>query len=1499
MTGFLMGSMAKSIKKSYKYLFVIAGIIIVFPTVLFSFMRIPGIQTLMIKRISSHLSQKINTTVSVGKMDYHFFNRLSLQEVLIRDRHGDTLIYSPRINVGVKNLNFSKRYLNFGKITISRPVVALITDTAGVMNLSWYIDLLTNREDTIDKNGVAIKISRIEVSEGRFMLINRNGSKSKIPTDFSNLQVSGINGTLNDFHIQNDTTAFGITDFSFTEKEGFTVNRFNSQAVITKNEILFHTAQVNCDSSILNITQVRLLGDSVTNFSSFTEDVRMEIALEKSLVSSSDLRYFVPLPQGINESIKFSGKVTGTLSELRGRNINISYGDFTSLGFDFDISGLPDFKNSFIYLGISYLRTNAEDLEKFKYPGLGNLNLPDQLYSLGTFSFDGSFTGFPEDFVAYGNLRTSEGTVSTDISFRPGEKDSFLVNGLINGSGIALDNLTGKPDMFGNMSMKADIDANVFSSGKFNGKLTGRIDSIEINNYNYRNILLSGLFSEKTWDGDVRINDKNIKFDILGMFDFRNELPEFDFVLNLAKANLHKLHFSKSDTASGLSLLATANFKGSNMDNLDGEIKLLNSVLKKNGKTLELYDFSVKAFNEYEKPAISLRTDYIDADLRGNYSFSGLGTAIRRALFALIPSKFTRPDEEENPGENNFTFSINLKNTSNLNDFFKTGLYVADRSIITGSLLRDSIIKISANTKTLSFKGLSFSDLSFDLNFLSPELTFNVKSPSLNLLGQTELKGFNASLSAVPDNFAFNLNWDNKEQVINRGTFSARGNFSKNETGDGNPVLFIRFDSTDVYSHNNLWKISPAALTVDTSSVSIDKLYIRNKENYYLIDGTMSADNRDTLNLEFKGIDISWINAFISGKNSTDPFNLNLKGKLNGNVFLSDMYRNPLLEANLKVNRFALLESEYGDLTVISAWNKEKKSADIRAFNSLDNKKMIDISGYYNPAGKRFDLTGTADELPVDALNPLLKFFASEISGTASGVVNLAGVAGKLVLKGALKAENTSIMIDYLQTKYKLNDSIRFSDKGILFKNVRVSDDKGNGAVLNGIVSHNHFKNWSADLTINTNETMVLNTRSKDNDLFYGTAYATGVTTIKSGTGGLSFDVSAKTGRNTKFFIPLNTSETVSDYSFITFVKHDTLANSEEKTEIKSQPAESTAIELNFDLDVTPEAEVQLIFDPKVGDIMKGRGSGKLNISLDKKGVFRILGDYIIDDGDYLFTLGNILNKEFSVENGGEIKFNGDINDAEINIKAIYKLKASLSDILKDETFSEKIPVECQISLSGKLFNPVVNLEINLPSADEARRTYLKNVITTEEEKSRQFLYLLVMNSFYSDPSYGSSLTSTTETGTSAMAVTTTEMLSNQLSNWLSQISNDFDIGVNYIPGQKNFNDQEVQVALSTQLLDDRVIINGNLDVRGVGALSDNADQLTGDFDIEYKPKFSDKIRFKVFNRFNNPYTGKQSQYTQGFGVFFRQEFDKFSDLFRKKEKPESKKEKDTRENEK
>ena len=1484
--------MLKSIKKSFKYFIIVLGIVIIFPTLIAITLQIPLVQTLMVKRITSHFSEQIRSTISVGKFEYRFFNKLILNDVLIKDKHDDTLAYVQKLSAGIKHIDLKTISFTIGKLDLLNPVLGLITDSAGELNLAWYLDMLKNPANTTRKSKGVIKINEIEISNARLSLLNKIGIKSKNPIDFNNLRLLDVNGIIEDMIIRNDTTSFNLYNLGFRESSGFTVKRLNSGISISKNNYTLNSTYLNCDSSILNFSHIEIHADSAGSFKKFTEEVKFDILLEKSLVSSSDLKYFVPSVGAMNESFWLSGRLIGTVAELRGRDIEFSYGDHTMLNCDFDVSGLPKFENSFIYVGVNSLKANASDIEKLKFPGKGPVKLPDYFSKLGTISFDGSFTGFTTDFVTYGNFRTNLGTIRTDISLRPEKSKGFKVNGLISLSNIALGELTGKPDMLGNISMRADVDGYAFSFRKYNGRLTGRIDSIEINKYKYRNISLNGNFSEKTWDGTVNISEDNIKMDILGLFNFKEKLPEFDFTLNLAKADLHKLNFDKPDTSSSLSMILTANFKGTNIDNLNGEIKLLNSRIRKFGNTLELYDFSIRTFAENNKPAINLRTDFVDADLRGYYNFAGLGILFRSALSSLMSLPFQNPVQKKELIKNNFAFSINFKKTDKLFNFFRTGILLADKSSVNGSIFPDSIMKIRGDSKMLNFRNIVFKDIAVEANITKSDLNAKLTSSSLNLLGQSELKGFEANLTTHPDTFNFGLSWDNHDKILNSGSFSASGSFNKTNEINSKPVLNIRIDSTSFYSMNNLWKISKCSISVDTTAVRFDKFYISNNSHYYLVDGAISADPADTLLLEFKGIDISPLNSIVSRNAPPDMVPLSFRGELNGRIRLTNIYSLPLLVTNLSINNFSMLQSEYGNISIISEWNRVKKVADVHAENNLEGKKMINIDGYYDPTAKYLYLNGLANKLPIDAMNPLLRVFASGINGTASGKVNLSGGPGRFVLKGALMVENGGIKIDYLQTKYKINDSIRFEKNNIIFNNVRASDEKGNIAILNGFIHHEYFKEFSADIKLNTNECMVLNTKPKDNDMFYGTAYASGVTTIKSGPGSISFDISAKTGKNTKFYIPLYTSETVLDFSFVTFINHDTLPKKDDGQAIHiSAPVSKTLMDLNFDLEVTPDAEVQIIFDPKVGDVMKGHGSAtNLAISYDKQGNFRIYGDYIIDDGDYLFTLKNFLNKSFSVESGGKIIFNGDIHDAGIDIKAIYKTKASLYEITGEERFKEKIPVECQINLSGKLFNPVISLEIYLPTADESTRAYLRNVITTEEELSRQFLYLLVTNHFYSDLFAGSSVfSSTTATGTSAMAVTTAEMVSTQLSNMLSKISNDLDIGFVYRPGYKDFNSNEVQVALSTQLLNDKVLINGNFDVTGAGGTPANNEQLIGDFDVEYK--ITDKIRFKVFNRFNDPYTGKQAPYTQGFGLFYKQDFDKLSDLLKKKTKSDLKKE--------
>jgi hypothetical protein len=1490
--------MLKNIKTSIKYFIIVSGIIILLPTVFYLFLQIPEVQTLLVKRITSHFSNEFKSTLSVGSIEYKFFNKLSISDLLIKDKNNDTLIFSDQINVVIKRISLKNNTLRFGRVMVLKPVIQFVTDSSGVMNLTWFLDLLKNSSDTAKQVKNKISIDQIDISGARFSMINHTVAKSKTRMDLNNLNFIGINGIVEDLRIGSDTTSFNIYNLVFKEMSGFSVNRINCSVALAKQCIHVSSAFLNLDSSILNIPKILLTSDSSGFLKNFSKDTKLDIQLNKSLISTSDLEYFLPISPGLNESAWLSGRVFGTISELRGRDIKLSYRDYTSLDCDFDFSGLPGIENAFIYIGVNNFQTNASDIEKITIPAKGKLLVPEVLHKLGNISFDGSFTGFITDFVTYGQFRTAVGNIRTDISLRPEAIKKYRVKGLLSGNDIDLGKITGKSKFLGKLSVQANVDGYAYSLNRFSGNLTGKIDSVEINSYTYRNIALNGLFTDKTWDGSVKIADSNLKLDLLGMFNFNNKLPEFNFTLNLSEADLFNLNIDRLDTTSRLSMLLTSNFKGNSIDNLDGEIKLVNSSYRRNNKILELNDFSIRTYTGNNEPVLSLRTDFVDADIKGYYNFAAIRNLIESTLATLMPSQFPVVPKRNDQVKNNFVFEINFKNTDKINSFFGTGVLLADKSYINGYVFPDSIMRIGGKTKSLNIKNVIISDLTFDAIFKSSVLSLDINSSSLLLIGKSELKGLSVNLLTEPDKFTFKVDWDNKDKILNKGNFIARGSIVKNINLNANAILLVEIDSTQIFSRNNRWKISQSSINIDSNAIKLNKFYITNNDRYYLIDGIISENPSDTLNLAFKDIDISPLN-YLENKNSVNDPNkvpLNFKGQLNGKILLNNVYRNLLLESDIVVNNFSLLSSEYGNVFIKSTLDNTKKIVNITASNNLAGVKMIDIKGYYDPLLKKIDLTANANRLNIDALNPLLKFFASGITGFVSGKVNLAGPTDKLVLTGAVMAENASMKIDYLQTRYKLNDSVRFDREGIKFNNVRLTDEKGNNVVLSGAVRHTNFKNYAADLLVNIvvpNECLVLNTKPKDNPLFYGTAYASGITTIKSGPNSVVFDISAKTGKNTKFYIQMNSGLSVSDHSFISFIEPDNKKEADSGMDLKknSYPPPSatnkTAIDINFDLEVTPEAEAQIIFDSKVGDIMKGHGSGNLNITYNKNGEFKMSGDYIIDDGDYLFTAGNILNKSFTVENGGKIMFNGDIDNAEIDVKAIYRLRASLDVILQDTSLRERIPVECQLNLTGKLFNPIVSFDIYLPTANEQERTNLRNAISTQEELSRQFAYLLVMNSFYSDPSYSSQVVKA-PSGTAAMAVTTTEMLSNQLSNWISQISKDFDIGFLYRPGSGNINPQEVQVALSTQLLNDKVTINGNFDVKGTGSNATSNDQITGEFDAEIR--LTEKIKFKVFNRFNDTESGK-GPYTQGIGVFFKEDFNKFSDLFRKRIKSDMKKE--------
>ena len=417
---------------------------------------------------------------------------------------------------------------------------------------------------------------------------------------------------------------------------------------------------------------------------------------------------------------------------------------------------------------------------------------------------------------------------------------------------------------------------------------------------------------------------------------------------------------------------------------------------------------------------------------------------------------------------------------------------------------------------------------------------------------------------------------------------------------------------------------------------------------------------------------------------------------------------------------------------------------------------------------------------------------------------------------------------------------------------------------------------------------MVLNTNRLDNPDYYGIAFASGVVGVNYDqyTSKTGIEANITTSKNTIFNIPLDGNEEIEENKYITFV---TKIDSSALANMVEEEVDLSNYFMTFDLKVTDDAEIRLIFDEKIGDIMKSRGNGNLKLEINSAGDFSIFGDYVVKSGDYLFTLQNVINKRFNLLEGGTIKWNGDPLDAQVDISASYRTRARLYDLLMSmdtsDVLKKRIPVDLVLHMKNSLLAPDINFDIVLPTADEDTKSKVKSVLYVSsheeniQELNRQVFSLLVLNRFLPPPGVDG------VAGNAGLEKTaTSELLSNQLSNWLSKISNEFDIGVNYRPGDE-ISPQEFELALSTQLLNDRLIIDSNFgiaDRQNGSTVNQNTNNLIGDVVLEYKISKDGKLRVKAFNKSNQfSLLEINSPYTQGVGISYKEEFDNIGEFFR------------------
>lgn len=1473
----------KSIKKIYKILSIFLLSVVVLPTLGYILLHNHKIQNYIAISLTHKLSIFFGTNVKIESVSYDLFNRLVIHNLYIEDQRHDTLLFSEKTLIDIQSVNLGDKLLRFDKIELQKAYFHLFIDSSRTVNLQFVIDKLTNDKDTL-KKGWDIRFNNIGLFESRFTLEDIDKPKKDTGINFSHLRLTDLNIKVKDLKKVNTTLVMKINRLGFKEHSGFRLDNLSSKLSIKKSMMHFDNLEIKTSRTSIDAPKIYFDFSQFKDFASFAQKVKINFQLERANCSFIDIAFFAPTLWGMGEDFSLSGSAKGMLSDLRCRQIQFNTGSKTSFSGNISLTGLPSFKETYMYIEAKDLKILPSDLGSMFIPNIpGNvIQLPDLVLNAGLIGFKGSFTGFVNDFVTYGTFKTNFGIIKSDLSLKPRSKREIDFNGRVSALHFNAGKLLSKEADLGFADINLTADGTIKDNSHISAVFNGNFDNLDYKGYTYNGIEAKGALLENAFDGSVSLTDPNIKLYAFGHFNFSKKTPEFNFTAGLADANLFKLHWTPHDSIYNVSCQVSANFKGNRFDKINGDVHVLDAKMEKKDSYFSVSDLVVHSDNEGEIKKLDIASNILDAKISGTYNFETLKNSLIKFFKCYMPKSFNDIKESHQLNDNQFTFDIKFKNTKNLFDFFAPGFELAPLSQLKGEYNPfDSLIRLDFNTKYFAKNQVRFDNLSFKGIGNKDSLHVLVSSAYFTMKNQVHVSKLLSNVSFRKDSSRFNLVWS--DSVQNKSFITSLAHL-ENSKSSSKPLLVIDLNPSKVYALDSLWLIDKAKFTIDSSSVTLPGLSLTQNNHKIVLSGTVSENNKDTMLISFENFDMLNLNYLLKTQK------LVFEGMLNGKVSLSDFYNTKKINSTLTSKRLVINGEELGNTNFSLRWDNDLQKVIATADAFKNEVNTTHIKGTFTPSNEELNFSIDVNKIGAILFQPFIESVFIIQKGNFTGHLTLTGTAPKPILNGELDLNETRLLVNFLKTSYKFDTRLTIEDNKFMLNNIRVSDRDKNICVVNGSIANNYFKSFNLDINLALDKNMVLNTLSSDNQPFYGKGYASGLVKISGQPGNIVVDIlQAKTEKNTVIYIPLNRQSDLAENDFVTFMKSDAVKAHDTVVVPKSFELKSNGLTVNIALEVTPDAEVQLVFDSKTGDIMRSQGSGNLKMEVNKSGNFIIRGDYTIESGDYLFTLQNVINKKFTLQPGGVIAFTGNPLDANLDVKAIYKTKASLYNLLgaQAEEYKNRLPIECQLFLSGKLQNPSIKYDIVLPNASEKTKTDVRNKISNEEELSKQFLSLLVLNNFYlseNQTQTGATSTQGTTLGRDIVSTTSMELLSSQLSNWMSQVSKDIDIGFNYHPGYQNYTSQEVEVALSTQLLNDRVTINGNLDVIGnqvtATKKTTGTTNLVGDVNVEVK--LTEKLRLKAFNRSNDQFYSDQELYTQGVGVVYREEFGTLAELRRR-----------------
>ncbi len=1394
-------------------------------------LHLSPVQHFLGSEVAGALAAKLGTRVKVGSVNFGLLNHLIVDDVMVFDQQGDSMLYASRASVKVDYLPLMQGRVSISSAQLFGMKARLYQqDAKSKPNFQFMLDSLASK-DTTSHTPLDLHIGSLIIRHGSISYDRRDvPSQSGVFSPY-HIGISQLSSHILLDHLTDNSIDLFVKKIAFTDKSGLQLKSLHFKLVADRQHVMVRDFNLQLPHSDLSLDDI--------NASYRMENGRLAVStlqyngrISQSKITLSDIASLVPALRHFDDALFLSTRFSGTNTSLRCQSLSLRTG---SGSINLQAQGkVSDWTRKLRWTAnIDNLNVTEEGI-KFVADNIGKkVNIPKEVTRLGTIHFKGDISGGPDKLGTKGILQTDAGNVEMEAS-KVGKHILAHVKAEDIQLGRILDNKN-----FGSVTATIQADGTL---DDIHAK--GEIARFDTKDYSFSDIKADGRWKHGTIEGTISVNDPNVALQASG---------------NLA--------------------LATRKYA------IEGALSHLRPHIlgmKVSDKTYVVRDVAVSANNQTKDPHLDIESPFLNLHARGQYDLAKVYESVMNTVAEKLPTLPGVTMHRHSPC-NDFTLQANVTSTEILKRLFGIPLTIKEPIHISGNVSdAGKDLNLYVAVPDLTYGSAHFRHGNIEVSTQGDSLKVDARATMGNSTAPSP--EFHLRAAAADNNLAARVRYDNRSSKLHiKGLLDTNTQFASNQMGKTAIHMAIR--PSELMLGDTKWSVHPSNITYEQKQLAIDNFAVSHGDQHVIVNGKATPNKEDSIVADLKDVDVAYILSLVR----FDA--VDFAGKASGKAIVKSIFQNPDAYAKLDISDFTFEHGALGTLHANVAYNKEEQQIDIDATADAGPGHQTYINGYVSPDRNYIDLGIEADGTSLKFMESYCGAFMDNIHAWAKGKVNLVGdlreinLVGDLVAHGSLhmKQLGTDYTFDHVRA-HAVPDDIQLLGDTIYDRNRHV-------ATVDGGIHHKHLTRLSFDLGLKAHDFLGYDTRDFDGNSFYGTILATGDVGIHGKSGETVIDIDATPMPGSIFVYNAASPDAISDKSFIHWKDATpewqlpfSTATQQQAEEHLSLPSD---LRINFLINTNDNLTLKLLMDEQTGDYITLNGNGVIKSNYFNKGGFDMFGNYTVTNGTYKLTVQNVIKKEFEFLQGGTIAFGGNPYNAPLNLKAKYIVNGvPLSDLNIGRSFSSNnIRVDCLMDITGTPSSPKVDFSMDLPTVNSDVKQMVYSVINSQEEMNQQVLYLLGVGRFYTQSKNNQASKESQNQTSLAMQSILSGTISQQITNVLSGLmkkNNNWNFGANISTGDEGFYNAEYEGILSGRLLNNRLLFNGQFGYRD----NNNATQsFIGDFDLRYLIFPNGNLSVRVYNQSNDRYFTRNSLNTQGIGVILKRDFNGWRELFGLKKK--------------